>query len=292
MINLFYDIIKNVYLKQKNKGKFMRKLVFTTLSLATAISLNAAVLATVNGQNITSEELEAIPGIQLNKMSPEHKKQLIDQAIEYKLIVDDAKKIGIQKEPEYTKSLKNLEEKIMADIYMKKIFDDIKVSDADIKKFYDTNKDRLFKRPGQSKAKHILFALDNEKGAKDAIKSLQAFKGKDLENKFAELAKEKSIDGGSARQGGELGWFEKSKMVKPFGDAVEKLKKGELTSTPVKSQFGYHVILKEDERPEGTIPYNDVKDEVENSLKLQQFKGKMQGKIQDLKQNAKITYSK
>ncbi|ASM34933.1 trimethylamine-n-oxide reductase 1 [Campylobacter sputorum subsp. bubulus] len=270
----------------------MKKLVFTTLSLATAISLNAAVLATVNGQDITSEELEAIPGIQLNKMSPEHKKQLIDQAIEYKLIVDDAKKTGIQKEPEYTKSLKNLEEKVMADIYMKKIFDGIKVSDADIKKFYDTNKDRLFKRPGQSKAKHILFALDNEKGAKDAIKSLQAFKGKDLENKFAELAKEKSIDGGSARQGGELGWFEKSKMVKPFADAVESLKKGELTKNPVKSQFGYHVILKEDERPEGTIPYNDVKDEIENSLKLQQFKGKMQGKIQDLKQKAKITYSK
>lgn len=270
----------------------MNKLVLTTLSLATAISLNAAVLATVNGQNITSEELEAIPGVNLNQIPPEAKKQLIDQAIEYKLIVEEAKKTGIQKDPEYTKSLKNLEDKVSADVYMKKIFDDIKVSEADVKKFYDTNKDRLFKRPAQAKARHILFALEDEKGAKDTLKALQAFKGKDLESKFAEFAKEKSIDGGSARQGGELGWFERTKMVKPFADLAFSLKKGELSSTPVKSQFGYHVILKEDERPEGTVAYNEVKDEIENSLKLQQFKGKMQGKVQELKQNAKITYSK
>lgn len=270
----------------------MKKFVFTTLSLATAISLNAAVLATVNGQNITSEELELISGANLDQIPAEAKKHLIDQVIDRKLIIEEAKKANVQKDPEYAKSLQNLEEQIMADVYMKRIFDEIKVSDADVKKFYDTNKDKLFKRPAQVKAKHILFALEDEKGAKDAIKSLQAFKGKDLEAKFAELAKEKSIDGGSGKQGGELGWFEKSKMVKEFGDAAFGLKKGEISKTPVKSQFGYHVILKEDERTEGAIAYNDVKDEIENSLKLQQFKSKMQNKVQDLKQKAKITYSK
>lgn len=270
----------------------MKKLLFTTLSLAAAISLNATVLANVNGQDITSQELEAIPGVNLSKMAPEAKKDLIDQVIEYKLIVEDAKKIGIQKDPEFLKSLKSLEDKVMSDIYMKRIFDKITISEADVKKFYDTNKENLFKKPAALKAKHILFALDDEKGAQNAIKSLKMFKGKDLQNKFSELAKEKSIDAGSAKQGGELGWFQKSQMVKSFGDAVEKLKKGELSQTPVKSQFGYHVILKEDDRAESLIPYNEIKGEIENSLKLQQFKASMQQKVQSLKQNAKITYSK
>lgn len=268
----------------------MKKAILA-LSVVAVMSLNAETLANVNGHKILSEDFANIPNLDFKKLSQEQKKQLIDQAIDVRLMIDEAKKLGIQNDKDYKKSLENLQNQVLVDTYMKKVFDKIKVSDAEIKNFYDKNQN-MFKQPAQVKAKHILFSLEKEQDAKDTIKALKSLKGENLSKKFSEIAKEKSIDKGSALKGGELGWFDASNMVKPFSDAAFSLKKGEISQTPVKSQFGYHIIFKEDEKKEDILPFNDVKNEIENSLKLQTFRAKMQDKLQDLRKNAKITYSK
>ena len=136
------------------------------------------------------------------------------------------------------------------------------------------------------KAKHILVAGEEE--AVKIIDELKKLKGSALESKFAELAKEKSIDTGSASNGGELGWFDESAMVKPFTDAVFALKKGDLTTTPVKTNFGYHVILKEDSRAEEQAKFNDVKQGIESSLQFEEFQKQINLKAQELYNAAKV----
>lgn len=268
----------------------MKKAILA-LSAVAIMSLNAETLANVNGHKITSEDFANIPNLDFSKLNPEQKKQLIDQVIDIRLMIEDAKKSGIQKDKDYKKSLEMLQNQVLVDIYAKKIFSKIKISDAEIKNFYDKNQN-MFKQPARVKAKHILFPLEKEKEANDTIAALKSLKGENLSAKFSQLAKEKSIDQSSASSGGELGWFDASNMVKPFSDAAFSLKKGEISQTPIKSQFGYHIIFKEDEKKEGIAPFDNVKGEIEHSLKFQTFKAKIQEKLQNLRKNSKITYIK
>ncbi|MFC6519829.1 peptidylprolyl isomerase [Undibacterium arcticum] len=102
------------------------------------------------------------------------------------------------------------------------------------------------------KARHIL--VEKEAEAKDIIAKLK----KDPKT-FEALAKEKSKDPGSKVNGGDLGWFDPRRMVPEFGAAVAKLEKGKFTEEPVKSQFGYHIILLEDSRMKEAPPFEQIK---------------------------------
>ncbi|MGH1600049.1 peptidylprolyl isomerase [Campylobacter majalis] len=273
----------------------MKKILFSTLvSAVAAISLNAAVVATVDGQNITDEDLQiflaqAMPGqhVDIAQMSDELKKRLIDDVVGRKLLLKEARSTGIEKDPEFSKALNLAKDNIAGELYFKKIFDTIKVSEAEIKGFYDENKDR-FNQPASVRARHIL--VENEADAKSIINELKNLKGDALTKKFGEIAAAKSIDQGSAQQGGELGWFGQSQMVKPFADAAFAMKKGEVSKTPVKSNFGYHIILKEDLKAAGLVPLNEVKPQVENTIKMQKFQEVIQKKTQSLRTKAKVEY--
>ena len=170
---------------------------------------------------------------------------------------------------------------------MKRIFDNIKVSEGEISDFYNKNKAE-FAVPAQVRAKHILVAT--EKDANDIIAALKGLKGDELVKKFEELAKSKSTDQGSAANGGELGWFGQSQMVKPFADAAFALKKGEVTQKPVKSNFGYHVILKEDSKAAGTVGLNEVKPQIEGSIKMEKFRNDIKKRGDELRAKAKVEY--
>lgn len=269
----------------------MKKGMILALSLAAAVSLNAAVLATVNGEEITDADLAPALGAahssDLDKIPAEMKKNLVTRIIERKLMLKQAKSEGIEKDPEFKKLLDELADNVAINLWMKKQFDGLKVDSAKVKDFYNKNKDK-FVMPAQSRAKHIL--VQTEKEAKDIIKSLNGLKGDALQSKFSELAKSKSIDKGSAVNGGELGWFKASQMVPEFADATFKLKKGEMTKTPVQSQFGYHIILKEDAKDQTTLSLDEVKTNIENQLKSEEFKTAMQKKVDALKKDAKIEY--
>ena len=165
--------------------------------------------------------------------------------------------------------------------------DKVKIDNSKVKALYDKNKAQ-FVEPAQVKARHILVKSDAE--AKEIISELGSLKGSALTQKFEELARSKSIDPGSASRGGDLGWFGQQDMVKPFSDAAFSLKNGTFTRTPVKTQYGFHVILKEDSKARKQLTLSDasVKNFIENQLKIQEVQQLMNKKAMELFQGAKV----
>lgn len=142
-------------------------------------------------------------------------------------------------------------------------YKNIKASEDDIKTFYEQNLQR-FSTPEERRASHILIAVNNEKTDADAKKEAdEIYKQLQADpSKFAQLAKSKSADPGSARQGGDLGFFQKGMMVPEFDNAVFSGKKGDLVA-PVKTQFGYHIIKIVDIKPAQAKPLKEVRAEIE-----------------------------
>ena len=102
--------------------------------------------------------------------------------------------------------------------------------------------------------------------------------------KFEELAQKNSRDEGTKARGGELDWQSPAALVKPFSDAMTRLDKGKITETPVKTQYGWHVILLEDVRPVKHPPLADVRAQIEQRLRQQKF----EAHIRELRAKAKI----
>ena len=149
----------------------------------------------------------------------------------------------------------------------KDLVQDVKVSQKEVKDFYKNNPD-MFKQSEQVKASHILIKVDTQadKSAKDQankkIKEIQK-KLEDGED-FAGLAKEYS-EGPSNVNGGDLGYFERGRMVKPFEDAAFKLKPGEVSGM-VETPFGYHLIKVVDKKPESVVSYENAKERIAQYL--------------------------
>jgi len=169
--------------------------------------------------------------------------------------------------------------------------DNAPVGEADAKKFYDSNTEE-FKNPEQVKASHILFLVNKddsaevgkqkEAAAKKAV-ALAKKKGAD----FSKLAKELSEEPGAKESGGSLGFFSKDKMVPEFAEAAFSQKPGEIGG-PVRTQFGWHVILVEEKKPAGTVPFEEVKDQIAAYLKNTKQREAVQGVLKSLKDSAKI----
>lgn len=142
-------------------------------------------------------------------------------------------------------------------------YKNIKASEDDIKTFYEQNLQR-FSTHEERRASHILIAVNNEKTDADAKKEAdEIYKQLQADpSKFAQLAKSKSADPGSARQGGDLGFFQKGMMVPEFDNAVFSGKKGDLVA-PVKTQFGYHIIKIVDVKAAQAKPLKEVRGEIE-----------------------------
>jgi peptidyl-prolyl cis-trans isomerase D len=153
-----------------------------------------------------------------------------------------------------------------------KLTENARIGDADIKAWYEANEAR-YKQPEQRQASHILFRAD--KGAPEAeIKAAQT-RAEELLARvqanpadFAKLAKQHSEDPGSAEKGGDLGYFGRGTMVKPFEDAVFSLKEGELSGV-VRSDFGFHLIKLTGVRSEQARPLDEVRNEIAAELKSQ-----------------------
>lgn len=267
----------------------MKKIIIGTLaSFALSVSLSAAVYATVDGEDVTDQDIatlmRAIPNAQFNTLSKEQQQSIVDQAIERKLLTKQAFKDGIEKDDEYKKTLDIVKANIGLEVWMKRVFEKITIPAADIKSAYDKNVDKMI-QPKSAKARHIL--LKDEQSAKDIIAQLKGLKGEALMAKFIELAKSKST-GPSGPNGGDLGWFSPQQMVPEFSDAAFGLEKGAVTQTPVKTQFGYHVILTEDKKGGEKVSFDEAKVQLENNLKMQKFRVQVAGKAKELRKTAKI----
>lgn len=268
----------------------MKKLVFSTLSLAVAVSLNATVFATVNGKDITEVQLAPLlagTGLNPATLQAEQKKQIIDRAIEFQLLVDQAKKSGVTNENAYKQQLELAKDELAVRAWQGKRISETKVSDKEIQDFYNKNKNK-FIEPPLVRAKHIVVKTEGD--AKTIISQLKGLNGDALSQKFSEIAVEKSIEPIAKQSGGALGWFAKEQMVPAFANAAFSMKKGELSKTPVKTEFGYHVILKEDQRDKRQATVDEVKPFIENTLKQEKAAKSLDSVVKDLRKKAKIEY--
>ncbi|QOX77938.1 peptidylprolyl isomerase [Trichlorobacter lovleyi] len=246
-------------------------------------SKDAKVIATVNGAKITSEdfdrEVKALPEyIRAMADTPQGKKEMIDTLVMRELILQQAAKDGVDKGKEIEEKLAELKKRIIVDTYLKKKVEaESKISDDELKKFYEQNLDK-FKSGEQIRASHIL--VKSEQEAQSILEQLK--KGAN----FEELAKAKSADS-SAAKGGDLGWFGKGNMVPAFEKAAFSLKEGQLSGI-VKSDFGYHIIKLTGKRAAGTRPLDEVKEQIKAAIMPQKQQQVFMKLKEDLKKGAKI----
>ncbi len=235
-------------------------------------------VATVNGTPISQRTIDMI--VQQGAGSgrpdtPEARAGIIDQLALQMVVAQEAVKKGLDKTPEVTEQLDTLRQSVLAGAYVQDFIKTNPVTDDMLKAEYERIKATI--TGTEYKARHIL--VEKEAEAKEIIAKLN----KDPAA-FAKLAMEKSKDPGSKVKGGDLGWFDAKGMVPEFGAALAKLEKGKFTEEPVKTQFGYHVILLEDTRPVEVPPLEAVKPQLSQQLQQQNVKKQ----LDSLKAAAKI----
>jgi peptidyl-prolyl cis-trans isomerase C len=235
-------------------------------------------VATVNGKAISKSRVDMIveQGARSGRPdSPESRKAIIDQLALQTVVADEAVKKGLDKTPAIAEQIDAVRQSILANAYVQDFIKSNPVSDESLKAEYERIKGTI--TGTEYKARHIL--VEKEAEARDIIARLKKDPGS-----FAKLAAEKSKDPGSKANGGDLGWFDPRGMVPEFGAAVSKMEKGKITETPVKTQFGYHVIQLEDSKPVEAPPFDAVKPELAQQLGQQNLKKQ----LDDLKAKAKI----
>ena len=240
-----------------------------------------APIATVDGTAISRTEYDIylkslLRGRPTAELTTEQKGQVLDEMINMELLATQGSKEGVEKDPDVAAQLDVVRMRVIADAESAKYLKDKEPTDADLHAEYDTAVASMDKT--EYHARHILVA--SKEAADAAIKKIKGGA------KFEDVAKAESTDSSKAN-GGDLGWFTLTKMVKPFGDAVKGLKKGELTTTPVQTQFGWHVIKLEDTRETAPPPFEQVKQQVTNGA----IQKKLQAYVETLKKTAKIDKS-
>jgi len=272
------------------------------------------------GQKINNKQKRKISRDILNRVID--KKLIFVYAKENKIVADEAKvkkqfdafTKSFKKEEDLQKFfkkhdlskeklMKSLEDRVLREaIINKEVISKIKIDEKDVKKYFDANQ-KEFQQEAQVKARHILYKggkklaknataeekadfASKDKKAKEKIEALIASLKKNPKQDFAMLAKEVS-EGPSAKKGGDLGWFTKKRMVKPFSDAAFALKKGEISGV-VKTTFGYHVLKVEDTKEAKKLTFEESKKRIEDKLKRQKTRTEIKSFQQMLKTKYKV----
>ena len=251
------------------------RLLFALTALAAA-SVYAQNVATVNGKPITAAKLDqyvkqvVAQGKQTD--SPQLREAIKRDLISREVLIQEADKQGYGTRPEVKSQLENVRQSIVINAMQADYIKKNPVKEAEVKAEYDKYRATLGDK--EYHARHILVPTEDE--AKGLIAKLKAG------GKFEELAKVGKD--GTAANGGDLDWFNPANMVPEFSKAVAAMQKGAISETPVKTQFGYHVIKLEDTRPAKLPTFDDLKQQIGESLqqrKLQTFR-------EDLMKKAKI----
>jgi peptidyl-prolyl cis-trans isomerase C len=234
-------------------------------------------VATVNGVAIPRQRMEIVLRQQLSRGATDSEQlraQVREALINNELLFQEGNRNGTAKKPEVAQQLELSRQEVIANAVLNDYLRAHPVSDADIQKEYDRAKAQTGER--EYRARHILVA--NEADAKAVIADLK--KGQ----KFDEIAQKRSLDEGSRPKGGDLDWNVPGNFDKAFAEALVKLEKGKLTESPVRSRFGYHVILLEDVRPVSFPPLAQVKQQVQQRIVSQ----RVDSMLRDLRAKAKI----
>ena len=258
-----------------------KQLLVTLVSAAMLAALSPIALAQnvaiVNGKAVPKARIDALAAQVARAgrpVTPEMQGQLRDEIIAREVFMQEAQLRGLDATDDYKAQIELARQSIL----IRELFADFQtknpVTDADIKAEYDkfaaSNSGKEFK------ARHIL--VEKEADAKAIIAQLK--KG----GKFEEIAKKSSKDPGSGANGGDLDWAAAGSYVPEFSEALAKLEKGKMTETPVKTQFGYHIIRLDDTREAQLPKFDEVKPQIAQQL-TQQKLAKYQ---EDLRAKAKV----
>lgn len=241
----------------------------------TAIAADSAV-ATVNGKAIPQTRFDALLAGQVaqgKQDTPELRKAIKEELIRREVLVQAAEKSGLDKKPEVQGQMMMARQGVLIGAYLNNYVKSHPVTDDMIKKEYESIRSALGDK--EYKVRHIL--VDTEDQAKAIIAGLK--KG----DKFDDLAKQ-SKDTGSKDRGGDLGWANRAAYVKPFSDAMVKLEKGKYTETPVKTNFGWHVIMLDDTRDLKAPPLDEVKAQLTQRLQQEE----VEKHVLELREKAKV----
>lgn len=256
-----------------------------SLALALAIAFSPAVMAqaskfkpiaTVNGTTIPQARADALIAEQLAQGTPdseELRSRVREELVRREILTQEARKKGLDKKPEIMGQMELARQAVLIRAYLQDYVRGNEPGDAELKKEYDAIVARLGSK--EYKARHILVEKEDE--AKAIVEKLK--KGE----KFDDLAKD-SKDPGSKDKGGDLGWSSPANYVKPFSDALVKLAKNQYTPEPVKSDFGYHVIMLDDVRDAKMPSFEEAKPGLAQRMQQQMI----EKVILDLRAKAKI----
>ena len=230
------------------------------------LALIAVIAAPVFAQNAVTVNGKAIPAARVDQMvkqvvaqgqqqdSPQLREAIKKELIGREVLIQEADKQGYGMRPEVKSQIENTRQSVIINAMLADYVKKNPVKDAEIKAEYDKYKAAMGEKEYHSR--HILVSTEAE--AKDIIAKLKAG------GKFEELAKV-SKDG-SANNGGDLGWMAPGKLVKPFADAMVALKNGQYTETPVKTEFGFHVIKMEESRATKLPSLEEVKGQIAEAM--------------------------
>jgi peptidyl-prolyl cis-trans isomerase C len=252
------------------------RLLMILVVAAAAFPAMAQNLAVVNGKPVPSSRADAMIkqlATQGQQDSPQLRSMVKEELINREILIQEADKLGLGSNPDVKNQVEIARQSIVIRALVGDYLKKHPVSDADIKAEYDKFKAQAGDK--EYRARHIL--VDKEDDAKAIIAKLKGGA------KFEDLAKQ-SKDPGSAANGGDLDWASPASYVKPFSDALVALQKGQITETPVKTQFGYHVIKLEDVRAAKLPALEEVKPQIAESLQQK----KLQAFQQELRNKAKI----
>ena len=225
-------------------------------------------IAIVNGKPVPKSRADALIK-QVQGQAAAQGQQLppdLDQRVRDKLVMDEifaqeAEKRGLAATPEYKSQMEQARQGVLTQALLAEFVKTHPVSDAEVKADYD--KFKAQSAGTEYRVRHIL--VDKEDEAKKLIAQIKAGAS------FEELAKKNSKDPGSGAKGGDLDFAAPSAYVPEFSQAMVKLKKGEMTQEPVKSQFGYHIIKLEDTREAQFPPFDDVKGQLKQRMEQQKL---------------------
>lgn len=248
---------------------------------------DSPIIAEYEGGVITADDVNQF----LNNLQPFQKAQLLDpqkktsfinQIVESAVLANAARGLGLDKNPEVQATIKIYENNILAEKYysdeIKPLSDQVQISDEELKKYYDEHQSEFSN--GQIKARHIL--VPSEEEAKRIHAQLKADP-----SKFAQLAKEKSIDPSNKDKGGDLEWFGRGRMVPEFENVAFSTPKGQL-SEPVKTRFGWHIIFVEDKTETDVTPFEQAKETIRGKLLNDKKKELVDGKLKEVKDKVKL----
>jgi len=229
-------------------------------------------------------EMKGLPQF-VQKMfeGPGGNEKFLEELIKRELLYKEAIKKGLEKDPEYVKKLEDFKRITLVGLLLQKeIEGKVKVSDQEIKQYYEKNKDK-FAPVTQIRASQILVKTEDEaKKIEDKLK-----KGED----FAQLAKKYSIDTATAKNGGDLGYFSRGQMLPEVEAAAMRLKPGEI-SEPVKTKLGYHIIKVTDKKTGQVVEFDKVRNLIQQNLMAEKQKEVFDSYVDGLKKNYKVEINK